>query len=410
MKTLNQLFITAILTVTMALSTVLQAREANDFYSATVPVGDHSDGARSRAVQLGMVEVLIRLTGVSDVASRPEARDMLANVNAYVVEYSYATLDSKDGDLGLKVQYDRTGVDRFLRARGLPIWPLNRPRILVWLVADSPLGETAFVTAAQAEAVQRSLSKAFDRRGMPVVYPRYDLQDQQGLPPEKALSFDTDAIAQASARYPVEGWLVVRLHQPADALWRGAWVMGRADQTMLREVEAVSLEEMLQVVVDQTVDTVAANFSYVARKTADQVEIDVQGVNSFRAYNNLIGALEDMSIIRNIEVKGLDGDHVQLVLAIEGERTHLMDSLYRYPGFEALNPDGTVRSKEVPLYSGASAGVDPLNPAVAAADLPPTGAVDAAPDSPAAGMDPPGASAAIPEVEGVQHLRWIGGR
>lgn len=410
MKTSIRLLIIAFLALTVGLPTLLQA---DDLYTATAPVADHSDAARSQAVKLGMEEVLIRLTGVSDVASRPEVRAMLARVNAYVVEYSYTALNTNDSNLGLKVHYDRVGVDRFLRDRGLPIWPLNRPRILVWLVADSPLGESAFVTPAQAEAVQRSLDRVFDRRGMPVIYPRYDLQDQQHLPAEQALSFDTDAIALASSRYPVEGWMVVRLHQPGDGVWRGAWIMGRDGQSMMRDVEALSLEAMLQTLVDQAVDAVAANFSYVARKTADQVDVEVRGINSFRAYNNLITALEDMSIIRKVEVTGLDGDHVQLVLAIEGERSHLLDSLYRYPGLEPLNPDGSVRSRETAVPTGSASGVDVQNQGDALDDLTFQEAVDSAPDIPLADgqtVPDPGVGIPVAEFEKVQHLRWIGGR
>lgn len=380
MKTSPGLLVLALLALCPWFPLALQAGESADFYSATVPVGDHSDTARSRAVRLGLEEVLVKLSGVSTVARRPEARDIFSGVNAYVVEYGYTTLDG--GGLGLKVQYDRAGIDRIMRARELPIWPLNRPRMLVWLVADSPQGETAFVTTAQAEGVQRSLDRVFGRRGMPVIYPRYDRADQLNLPAEKALTLDMEAIASASARYPVEGWLVVRLHQSGDDQWRAAWAMGRDDQSMVQEVEAASLEELLQVVVDQSVDTLAANFSYVARKTADLVELDVQGVSSFRAYNNLINLLEEMSIIRTLAVTGLDGNRVRLVVGIEGERSHLINSLDRYPGIEALNPDG---SASIP--TGNNSGLQ--SEAV----------VDSYTDSPVA-----------PQVGGVERLRWVGGR
>lgn len=313
---------------------------ATDFYSATVPVADHSAAARQQAARAGMLAMLVRLTGIRAPQDEPAVRTMLADVSSYLVEYSYVTREAVDdgaapGGLGVRIRYDRAGVDRFLRDHALPIWPLNRPRLLVWVVADEGR-EPAFLSGDEAAPVIADLDHSFDRRGLPVVYPLHDLEDQMVLDARQAREFDTEALAEASARYPVQGWLVLRYYQTSGQQWRGAWMLGRDDQTLLRQSEADTLEGLLDAVVDEVVDAVAENQSYVAHSTTDSLQLDVEGVASYGDYSRLTTLLEGLSMIRAVRVTGLDGDRISLSLAIEGGREQLLESLYRNPAIRPL--------------------------------------------------------------------------
>lgn len=336
MKLLIRICLVALLAGTVpALSSA-----ATDFYSATVPVADHSAAVRQQAARDGMLAMLVRLTGIRAPQDEPAVRAMLTDVASYLVEYSYVALDATEdgaapGGLGVRIRYDRAGVDRFLRDRSLPIWPLNRPRLLVWVVADDTV-EPAFLSGDEAAPVFADLNRGFDRRGLPVVYPLQDLEDQMVLDARKAREFDTEALAEASSRYPVQGWLVLRYYQTSGQQWRGAWMLGRDGQTLLRQQEAATLEDLLDAVVDQVVDTVAENQSYVADSTTDNLQLEVEGVASYSDYNRLTALLEGLSMIRTVRVTGLDGDRLSLSLAIEGGREQLLESLYRNPAIRPL--------------------------------------------------------------------------
>lgn len=334
-----------------ALAPGLNAAPGTDFYIATVPVPDHSEKARLAAARQGLGEVLVKLTGTSGVATRPEVAAMLRRVSSYMLEYSYATLPGDGGGpdrLAVRVRFDRAGVDSFLRSNQLPIWPLNRPRLLVWLVEDGPGGVSRFVTGEEAGPLVASLDRGFARRGMPVVYPLLDLQDQLVLDSRQARDFDDKAIAEASARYPAQGWLVLRYYQTSDGAWRSAWMMGRDGQTLLRQQQADSLDNLLAAVVDQVVDTVAANSSYVAQGRGEVVALDVDGITSFGDYNRLADLLAELSMVRDVQITGVDGRRLYLSLAIEGGRDQLLDSLHRHPALElvASAGPGTVMSDD----------------------------------------------------------------
>ena len=305
-----------------ALAPGLNAAPGTDFYIATVPVPDHSEKARLAAARQGLGEVLVKLTGTSGVATRPEVAAMLRRVSSYMLEYSYATLPGDGGGpdrLAVRVRFDRAGVDSFLRSNQLPIWPLNRPRLLVWLVEDGPGGVSRFVTGEEAGPLVASLDRGFARRGMPVVYPLLDLQDQLVLDSRQARDFDDKAR-----------------------------MMGRDGQTLLRQQQADSLDNLLAAVVDQVVDTVAANSSYVAQGRGEVVALDVDGITSFGDYNRLADLLAELSMVRDVQITGVDGRRLYLSLAIEGGRDQLLDSLHRHPALElvASAGPGTVMSDD----------------------------------------------------------------
>ncbi|MEA3300027.1 MAG: DUF2066 domain-containing protein [Pseudomonadota bacterium] len=345
-----------ILVALCGLAPGLRAAPEADFYLATVPVADHSEKARLAAARQGLVDVLVKLTGSSGIAARPAVAAMLGRVSSYMLEYSYATLpgegDGAPGGLGVRVQFDRAGIDRFLRANQLPIWPLNRPRLLVWLLEDGAGGVSRFVAGEEAAPLVAALDRGFERRGMPAVYPLLDLQDQLVLDPQKARDFDVEAIAEASSRYPAQGWLVLRYYQTSDGEWRSAWMMGRDGQTVLRQQQADSLESLLAALVDQVVDTVAASASYVAKGSGEAIQLDVDGIATFRDYNRLVDLLAGLSMVRDVQVTGVDGRRLYLNLLIEGGREQLLDSLHRHPALEFLDATPSSGMSDAQILAG----------------------------------------------------------
>ncbi|MCK9562998.1 MAG: DUF2066 domain-containing protein, partial [Bacteroidales bacterium] len=270
------------LAILFALLVLPAAASRADFYVATVPVDDQSEGARISAAREGLASVLVRLTGSRTLGDDPRVQAMLREVSTYMVEYSYVTLPAATaGGLGVRIQYERDGIDRALRAGRLPIWPLNRPPLLLWLVVDDPAGGPRVLNDDETIAV---LDRAFDRRGLAPVYPLYDLEDQLALEPGLIHDFDSEAIAGASNRYPVQGWLAVRVYETSSGLWRAAWMLDVAGQSLLRQVQAETVEELLGEVVDQAVDSIASRYAYVAGDSAGTVELDISGVVTYRDY------------------------------------------------------------------------------------------------------------------------------
>ena len=310
-----------------------------DFYAVTVPVDNQSESARISAAREGLKTVLVRLTGSRTLDSDPRVQAMLGEVASYMVEYSYVTLPPDDagqpGGLGVRIQYERGGLDQGLRTSRLPVWPVNRPPLLLWLVTDNPAGEPRVLDDEHTHTV---LGRAFERRGLAPVYPLYDLEDQLAVAPVLIRDFDSEALARASDRYPVQGWLAVRLYETSGGQWRAAWMMEVAGQTLLREVQAATVEELLTEVADQAVDSIASRHAYVAGDSAGSVELDISGVASYRDYSRLMALLDAQAMVRQVRILAVEGDSLRISLSIEGGRDRLRDNWLRERSLEALPP------------------------------------------------------------------------
>src|SRR5690606_26618112 len=139
-------------------------------YSATVPVADYSESERSRAIRSGLEQVLVRLTGRSDIAGEPRVARLLANSAAYAYEFGYVELQPRELGQGLRVAYTRGEIDSYLRQHQLPVWPQQRLPLLVWVLRESAGQSPAFVQPEEDQALYDTLGSLFDGRGMPVRY------------------------------------------------------------------------------------------------------------------------------------------------------------------------------------------------------------------------------------------------
>lgn len=305
------------------------AGAAQDFYSATAPVADNSDAQRNKAIRAALEKVLIRLTGVSGIAGYPGVGELLANATNYALEFGYVE-GAQGSGLAVAVSFTRNEIERFLRDRQLPIWPAKRSPLLVWVLKEAQGQPATFVTQEDDPALYSALSSQFADRAMPVRFPLYDLEDMMKLTTQAAWDFNVEQIGQASSRYGLENWLVVRCYETTNADWRVAWVQGGAGESTLDSVDTATLDEGLQRMVQVAVDKVAATSSYIPSQSAGVVVLEVSGVTDYATYRRMINLFSGLSMVRSVAVQSLTANQVSLVLAVEGNQQELAQALAAY--------------------------------------------------------------------------------
>ena len=71
-------------------------------------------------------------------------------------------------------------IKQLLRSNSLPIWPENRPAVLVWLVIDDGTERSIVAGEHRADAAQQ-LKDAAAARGVTLALPMGDLEDRMAL-------------------------------------------------------------------------------------------------------------------------------------------------------------------------------------------------------------------------------------
>ena len=343
-----------VLLITCLLSAAGHAAMGTELYRALVPIEDHSDKERNRALRQGLLQVLVKLSGSREIGNRPAVKDLLANAGAYVLEFGYAQLPDGRGQ-ALDTRYSQVELDRFLRDNQLPVWPARRPSLLVWIVQGPLDGARRFANRDEDPALYAELERVFGERGQPVVYPLHDLEDQLALTVEDGWGLDAEKLGAASKRYGADSWLLLRCYEAASGQWRVAWMFSaeRDESAYLDNLDGEQLDRIVARVGDAVVDRIASAHSYVPSQTPGRLDLEIGrascrervvvaggggwgeggggggggGISEFGSYTALMELLAGLSMVRSVEVERLVGDEIQLNLAVDGDQKQLFDSL-----------------------------------------------------------------------------------
>ncbi|MEP6391833.1 MAG: DUF2066 domain-containing protein [Halioglobus sp.] len=313
----------------------------SDLYEASVPVTQRSDAALSEAAGRALSQVFVKVSGSEAVLSYPEVSAAVKKARSYVQQYAYVADD--DGLLA-RFEFDAGIVTGIVTDAGAPLWTANRPEVLLWLVVDTAQGRRFITTDNDPEQVAL-LRDAFNKRGVPVRLPLYDLADSAALSPDQAWSQSSDALRAASARYGVNEILGGRAAPLSTGSWVGDWtyltdtyrldrsITASDDTTFIRDGVAIVAEDM------------ASRYAVAAKRSQSSggVMMVVDGVRSYGDYAGIVSWLEGLELIKHANVEQIRGEQIELRLIAPADADQLSsiielnDRLVPVP--QVTNPD-----------------------------------------------------------------------
>ena len=245
-----------------------------------------------------------------------------------------------------------------MRTLDLPIWPANRPELLVWVVEQTASGYR-FVEGAN---LPPALQSRFRQRGLSFQLPLYDLGDQLALSSLAAWSLNQQQLQDAAKRYGVDYWLVLRYSQLASGAVRGSWYLAghkgnfAGQSALLNTLQVASSGDFLSASVDQVADRFAGQMAYFADAEADLFRLVVENIGSFAAFTQLNSFLGGLEIVNSVKVRSIDGETLVLDLATEGKPRVLLRALNKEPRLSRVTQLGgdTAQSPGMPSLPRAS--------------------------------------------------------
>lgn len=310
------------------------AQERVDLFHAEVLVPNQSQAERNKAVVDGLAEVVLRATGQPAALENPQVVEALNRAGNYLVEWRYEsteeTLEVKGRQVPawrLVLRYSHAGVEKLLREAQLPIWPASRPKVLVWLMADTGQGRR-IVTSSSAPEISEDLQDLARRRGLPVIRPLMDLEDQVALPASRLWALDYNAIRQASERYDPDSILVGRLIELSPGRWRASWSLTHRNRNLIFDNSGINAREALAAGLDQVVSHYVGLYAIIPQEGSGEALIfQVDGVEDFATYMRLNNYLESMAAVRRFDVVAAQAGSLLIYVYPEGEASVLRDVL-----------------------------------------------------------------------------------
>jgi len=355
----------------LALSSLAGAARAElvqDLYEAEVAVADQSAAELGRAARQGLSDVLVKVSGSTQVLSNPTISKALGDARNRVQQYSYDKGPGVPPQTSVKLSFDGAYVTGLVVGAGAPIWTANRPAVLVWLVVEDAAGR-AFLNAAAAPALMAAVQGEFARRGVPIQLPTYDAADSAALTPEQAWNLDDPALVPASARYQLRDILVGRVSLLEGGGATGEWSFLQGDNRVQRTSTVASEELFVRDGAALVAETLAARYAVAASSAGGKVTLAVSGVTTYADYAALISWLEGLELVERADVASVRGDTLTLNLKAKAGAAQLASIIElnrRLIPIPAVGPGLDGPGLDGPGLDGPGlAGPGPVGPGVA---------------------------------------------
>ena len=312
----------------------LHADVVHNLYRAKVEVADRSEANREDAFRRAMVQVIRKVTGSQYPERNPVISSALRRSKNYLQDFSYSTSQPAAGEAAgtetarettwLDAGFSSDGITTLVRSAGLPVWSSNRPDILVWLVLDDA-GRRQFVALTDGLSYDE-FERQMNSWGLPLVTPVMDLQDQIAASVNTLWELDEQAIMAASDRYEADSVLVGRMAKTSNGQYRGSWHYFFQQENLQLEARSPDMAGFFRQGVDGVVNFLSSRYAIDHRDNRAATLMTVSNITDFRAYSRTLSFLEGLEPVRQVEVKAVQGDTLQLELFVEG-RMELLQEL-----------------------------------------------------------------------------------
>lgn len=353
------------------LSFNVSAVMVTDLYSVNVAVDDQTDESRKLGIQRAFQQLLIKVSGYQNALINPALMSASQNAERYLQGFSYQQ-DSFDGQIYLQAWFSKALVVPLVKRAKMPIWGENRPLLINWLAIEpidnmnvgrfdiarliehaqavnnslqDPENPQHFATAIdpanssepaivetpvvrgkrmmvseQTPELQKRFNQAFFERGLPVLWPMHDLEDQSSLPLNQLWWLATDSIKIASQRYQADAILAGKLNLDSAGRWQYEGVLFHNGEQQNIATEGDSPMLALTLATSEVSRFFANQFAIKSDPMNGRsgIRVSVSKVNNFTDYSQVLKYFKRITGVRLVEVAQVNQNNVQLFLSLEG--------------------------------------------------------------------------------------------
>ena len=318
------------------------AIEVEGLYQGSVPVSSRdSERERNRAFTEAFRQVLLKVTGSPEILTQPQVRQAINNADEYVDTWSYATvstslestieaIEQTPGE-ELNVTFFEPEVLSLLESAELPLWPVNRPYTLIWLVIQDELGQRKLLSSSvqDYDDILALLKTEADKRGLPILLPVLDIEDMRAVSPDDVWNMYGEKLIQASARYQSESVLVVRMFRAL-----GGEVLGESnyyfrDQILSLESFEEPAENFLRSSISMAAIELSAYYaiSLSGTDSSIKVHLTVEGILDVEDYAGLLEYVGRLTDVNAYQIASVDNETIELILSTGGQLRQLVETI-----------------------------------------------------------------------------------
>ncbi|MET0026979.1 MAG: DUF2066 domain-containing protein [Candidatus Thiodiazotropha sp.] len=307
------------------------AETVNNLYEAEVPVIGQSSEARAKGIREAFAAVLVKVSGDRTLVNNPDLGGLLNRASGLVQQYRYKLLpiepesgQAEGPDRLLWARFDARAVNRLLRESGIPVWGETRPSMLLWLGQESGTRRD-LISPERESGLKSELSAVADRRGVPLIWPLMDIEDQNAVQVSDLWGAFEEDIRSASDRYLPDVILVGRLSNLGRGGWRGEWILYLPDKVNRWQTQASNRDALAAEGLQQAIDALALRFApQQVSQGVTHLKLRVYGVSRLADYALVQDYLRTLAMIEQVDLLSADAEKIDFLLRVNGNRESLI--------------------------------------------------------------------------------------
>lgn len=302
---------------------------AESLYETVVPLTGPEPEARTAALRMALVNVLVRVSGDTAVGKHPALAGALRDPVTLVQQYRQQEADA-EGVPQLWVAFDAQGINRALQKAGLASTGAQRPATLVWIALTQ--GDEAVLAGDDTgNDWDAALKRAAGHRALPLILPLYDLEDQTQLGAGALVSGDNARVMQASTRYRPQAVLTAHLSRRDDGTWQGEWRLLYQQQNLNWVAPAGALDSVLAVGLEGAADRLIGRAQNLSNQPLANVSLKVGGISGLAQFAATEALLRALSGVESAHAVQLEAGAVNFALRVHGGAAALQQALLNEP-------------------------------------------------------------------------------
>ncbi len=300
---------------------------AVDVYTGEAAVETKDAKDRNLALPLALSHVLQKISGLRSFEEYPLVEPALVQAPAMVVSFYYENVDATLADgsisqqLRLVVKFSANAVDQLSRSLGLPLWPVDRELVEIWVVVDDGLDRR--IQPVEFAYAWESVADVAARRGLPVSWP---VPDEEGM-----YSIDTQLLwggyTEDLGIAPGKGVMIMAARREGTE-WGVRSNMTYGNQSWTWRVQDVDLQAALIESLEQAVDQVAASRTISASDQGRWIhELAVTGLRDAEDYRRCLAYLQGLGLVNEVSVISAQPGRVTFRLQLSALPRYLEEAL-----------------------------------------------------------------------------------
>lgn len=322
---------------------LVSAVVVENLFEVDMPVLDENRAIRDAALDDGLIEVLIRVSGDSDILKKISA----PSAGNYVQQFEYTVQpDAQNQAITSKrlwARYNATKVLDFLRRQAIPIWGEHRSQVVVWLAVRDG-GQRYILKASDISPLKTQAEDAFKRRGIPIIWPENDAADQDVVRFADVWAGFAAPVKQASQRYSSGPAILANIGWDG-RLWTGQWSLIAGDEIKRWRLSGADYASLIARATDLSADVLGQK--YAALQAVDgsqyqQITVEIDRVTNVESFRRAEKYLSSLSAVQAVQLAKIEADRVTFDLSIRTKVDDLLNLIQSGSTMEiveeAINP------------------------------------------------------------------------